>query len=360
MRKVSWFSASGSGLDWCNTQALRSGGTADGDSLLVCGTIMLECHLPEITRPEPLLLYSQGGDWPLRLAIQAVPGGGLSFVLEQCGAVLHQTLNPTSSGRAGRLRLSYAWDAPARTGQLTLEQPDGGQMQIAALADPKPWRLRDLQALAGPLGYRGASVEYLALSAKVEPAGPAPGLLPATPIAVPQGYRALGCLKRGDLVLTSGGAAVPVLQVVERQVPALGSFAPVRLRAPYFGLLQDIQVAPFQRLVLTGSEVEYLFGKPAVLVPAGNLLGTGTAQPGQAGAPLITYCQAVLPDHEPLIAAGAMTESLYLGRLRRDPQRLAASLVAPHGAAALPEHRQPKFPVLRAFDAAVLADRRTA
>nr|WP_239032480.1 Hint domain-containing protein [Leisingera sp. MMG026] len=321
---------------------------------------MLEFQLPESARPEPLLLYSQCGDWPLRLALQAVPGGGLSFVLEQSGAVLHQTLNPTSLGRTGRLRLLYAWDAPARTGRLTLEQPDGSQMQIAALAGPKPWRLRDLQALTGPLGYVAPAVEYVAFSSCMEPAGPAPALLPSTPIATPEGYRALNGLQRGDLVLTSSGEAVPVLHVIERQVPALGSFAPVRLRAPYFGLLRDIQAAPFQRLVLSGSEVEYLFGQPAVLVPAGNLLGTGTALRGASATPLITYRQAVLPDHEPLLAAGAMTESLFLGRLRRDPPRLAASLLAPLGAAALPEHRQPKFPVLRAFDAAVLAERRTA
>ncbi|MBY6140060.1 Hint domain-containing protein [Leisingera daeponensis] len=321
---------------------------------------MLELHLPETARPEPLLLYSQGGDWPLRLALQAVPGGGLSFVLEQCGAVLHQTLNPTGQGRAGRLRLSYAWDALAGSGRLTLEQPDGGQMQIAGLSAPKPWRLRDLMALTGPLRFIAPAVAYLALSSKVEPAGPAPGLIPSIPVATPAGYRALSSLQRGDLVLTSGGEAVPVLQMVERQVPAIGTFAPVRLRAPYFGLLQDIQVATFQRLVLSGSEVEYLFGRPEVLVPAGNLVGTGTALTSRAETPLITYCQAVLPDHEPLIAAGAMTESLFLGRLRRDPQRLAASLLAPFGASVLPEHRQPKFPVLRAFDSAVLADRRTA
>ncbi|WP_264211924.1 Hint domain-containing protein [Leisingera thetidis] len=357
---MSWFAVSGSGLNWFDPQVLRSAGVPDGDSLLVRGTMMLEFHLPETARPEPLLLYSQDGDWSLRLALQAVPGGGLSFVLEQNGAVLHQTLNPTGLGRTGRLRLTYAWDARARIGLLTLEQPDGSQMQTAALAAPKPWRRRDLQALSGPQGYLAPAVEYLALSCNIEPAGPAPALLPSTPIATPDGYRVLGGLQRGDLVLTSGGAAVPVLQVVKRQVPALGSFAPVRLRAPYFGLLQDIHVAPFQRLVLSGSEVEYLFGQPAVLVPAGNLLGTGTALPGTAAAPLITYRQAVLPDHEPLLAAGAMTESLFLGRLRRDPQRLAASLLASLGAAALPEHRQPKFPVLRAFDAVVLAERRTA
>ncbi|MCF6430734.1 Hint domain-containing protein [Leisingera sp. MMG026] len=357
---MGWFGVFGSGHNWSDPQVLLTAGVSDSDGLLVRGTIMLEFQLPESARPEPLLLYSQCGDWPLRLALQAVPGGGLSFVLEQSGAVLHQTLNPTSLGRTGRLRLLYAWDAPARTGRLTLEQPDGSQMQIAALAGPKPWRLRDLQALTGPLGYVAPAVEYVAFSSCMEPAGPAPALLPSTPIATPEGYRALNGLQRGDLVLTSSGEAVPVLHVIERQVPALGSFAPVRLRAPYFGLLRDIQAAPFQRLVLSGSEVEYLFGQPAVLVPAGNLLGTGTALRGASATPLITYRQAVLPDHEPLLAAGAMTESLFLGRLRRDPPRLAASLLAPLGAAALPEHRQPKFPVLRAFDAAVLAERRTA
>lgn len=355
-----WFAVSSSKHSWNDTRVLAGDGIADGDCLLVRGTLMLEFHLPEISRPEPLLLYSQDGLWPLRLALQAVPGGGLSFVLEQGGSVLHQALNPTSLGRTGKLRLAYAWDAPARKGRLTLERPDGGHMQLAALRNPKPWRLRDLLALTGPLSYAAPSVEFMALSSSLEPTGPAPALLPCTPIATPGGYQPLGSLQRGDLVLSSGGDAVPVLHMAERQVPSLGSFAPVRLRAPYFGLLQDILVAPFQRLVLSGSEVEYLFGQPSVLVPAGNLVGTGTAVKEEACGRLRTYRQAVLPDHEPILAAGAMTESLFLGRLRRDPERLAASLLAPMGAANLPEHRQPKFPVLRAFDAAVLAERRTA
>ena len=119
-----------------------------------------------------------------------------------------------------------------------------------------------------------------------------------------------------SLVLTPDGDAVPVLHRLSRRVPACGSFAPVRLRAPYFGLRQDITVAPSQRLVLSGSDVEYMFSQEAVLVEARHLVGGFAALAASAG-PTITYTQLLLPEHEALDAAGCVAETLFVGRLRR-------------------------------------------
>ncbi len=335
---------------------------ADLDELLVRGSIVIEMRLPSSQRPEPLVLFAQDSDWPVKLALRAVPGGGLNLVLEQSGAVLHKTLNPFEAGRADLLRLTYSWDAPRRWGRLALERVDGGQAQIVDLQSPRPWRLADLQALlqSGPFRFVSPDVQYIALSDQVEPVGPMPSLAEQTPIATPQGYCALASLQRGDLVLTGEGITVPVLHVVKRQVPAFGSFQPIRLRAPYFDLLQDIDVAPSQRLVLSGSEVEYLFGQQSVLVPAQHLLATHTAYQPKIETPLTTYMQLLLPDQAAPLAAGAVVESLFIGRLRRDRGRLAASLLAGQDRSGLPEHGRLKHPVLRSFDATVLAERRIA
>lgn len=64
--------------------------------------------------------------------------------------------------------------------------------------------------------------------------------------------------------MTESHGADPILQRMTRTVPALGSFAPIRLRAPYFWLLQAVIAAPYQRLIIRGSDVEYMFGQEPI------------------------------------------------------------------------------------------------
>ncbi|WP_122074363.1 Hint domain-containing protein [Pseudophaeobacter sp. EL27] len=341
-------------------QAQRAEG--GGDALMLRGTLVIEMSIPDSRRPEPLLQFTQGGDWPIDLQLQAVPGGGVSLVLQHSGSLSHAVLNPSGSGRTGQVRLTYAWDSLAGYARLALERADSDRVQIALMPPPRPWRYQDLKTLVspGPLRFTSTALTYLAVSDALEPVGPMPGLDPETQVATPHGYRPVETLKRGDLVLSEAGDSLPVLHVLHREVPALGIFRPVALRAPFSGLQQPIQVSASQRVVLSGSEVEYLFGRPAVLVPARHLLGTSVATPGQARGMTTRYTQLVLPDHAPLLAAGAVLESLYLGSLRRDAMRLKASQLASVDRATLPEHGPPRYPVLGAFDAAVLAERRVA
>lgn len=346
----------------------REGG---GDALMLRGTLVVELSIPDSRRPVPLLTFAQTGDWPINLHIQAVPGGGISFVLEQSGSLSHAVLNPSGSGRIGDVRLTYAWDSLAGYARLALERADSDRVQISVLPPPCPWRYQDLKTLMapGPLRFTNKVLTYMALSDVLEPVGPMPSLDPATQVATPEGYRPVETLQRGDLVLSATGTSQqPVLHVLHRQVPALGIFRPVTLRAPFFGLQQDIRVSASQRLVLSGSDVDYLFGAPAVLVPARHLLGTSLATPGQGNGldagqyrmPTTRYTQLVLPDHAPLLAAGAVLESLYLGSLRCDRLRLKASQLAELDRTTLPEHGPPRYPVLGPFDAAVLAEQRVA
>ncbi len=340
------------------------------DALLTRGTIVLETRLSASLRPEPILLFEQSGSWPVRLTLQSVPGCGVTLVLEQSGRVSHCTLNASSAGYSAvhnggdvdLVRLSLSWDAPRRWGRLALERPGDGKAEYVLLADLQPWRCADLEALlaAGPARYTAPGVVYMAASDRIEPLGPMPGLAAETPILTPGGYQPLSALRRGDLVVSDEGETLPVLHSVFRSAPAFGSFGPVRLRAPYFGLQQDIRVAQFLRLKISGSEVEYMFGKEAVLVPARHLVGTRTARNCHGGNAFVTYGQLILPGQAAPMAAGAAVESLHIGRLRRDAPRLAASLLAAAHRDSLPEHGPGRYPVLRAFDATVLAERRVA
>lgn len=334
---------------------------ASDDDLLPCGTLMIETRLPEAGCPRSLLYFDRAGDWPFHISVQSIPGGGLVLVINQGGSVLHQAINACDAGRMDILRLTYCWDAPGRRGRVTLEQSDQDQFLVRQITAPRPMRVGDARGLfrTGPHRFVSPNVVFMALSVRTEPVGPTPSLSPDTPIATPDGFRPIRALRRGDLVVDADGRTVPVLFNIRRTVPARGLFRPLRMRTPYFGLQRDIVVAPSQRVVLGGSEVEYLFGAEAVLVPACHLVGGHSVKPVACG-PLTGYHQLVLPAHEPLNAAGTTVESLFVGRLRRKPQLLDASALAGVDRSRLPEHGSPSFPVLRAFDARILAERRVA
>lgn len=333
----------------------------DPDAMLVRGSLVIETRLPQSLKPQALLHVERGGGWPFHLSLQAIPGGGLTFLLNQGAGCHHCTTNSAEVGRTDLLRLTYSWDAPARFGQLAVERLDRGHLTLLPVDAPNPLRYADIQLLLdrGPQQYLSPDVLYLALSSNVEPVGPMPSMTPETPVATPNGYRPVGSLQRGDTVYIQNGDIVPVLHRVSRTVPARGSFRPVRLRAPFFGLQRDIVVSPAQRLVLTGSEVEYLFGSEAVLVEMSHLVGEPSVRLEPCG-PTVTYDQLILPGHEPVVAAGTIAETLYVGRLRRKRDALFSSLLAGLDRQTLPEHGRPIFPVLNAFDSVVLAEQRAA
>lgn len=332
------------------------------DAVLPRGSIVIETRLPPINRPRALVTYDRGGRIPLHLSVQALPGGGLVFVLDQDGEMLHGSVNAPETGRTDILRVTYSWDAPARWGRLTLERPEDHVIQTINVPRPKPMPIADLRAIAGGsrLTTLAAEVLFVAVSTVIEPIGPMPTLAPDTPIATPTGYRPAQSLRRGDLVRSANGQDVPVLARIERVVPAVGSFAPMVLHAPYFDLCKDICVTPSQRLLIHGSVVEYMFGSENVLVSAGHLMGTPSASPVPDPAILARYVQLLLPGNQAVIAAGSVVESLYIGRIRRKPDPLSVSLFADLDRNQLPEHARPGHRVLPVYEARVLAQTRAA
>lgn len=331
------------------------------DAMLVRGSLVIETRLPITKQPEPLMVYTRPDKNPVHISLLAIPGGGLTLILDQGREVIHTSINHSEAGRMDILRITYSWDSPNRWGQLSLELSDQEQVVVVPVVAPKPLFLADIEAMIqpGPNRFMAPEVLYMAISTDIEPVGPMPSLAPETPIETPHGFQEIGTLRRGDLVVASDGNFVPVLQTLTRTVPARGHFQPVRLRAPYFGLKQDITVAPSQRLILSGSEVEYLFGQESVLVPICHL-ADATATRATCRGFLMTYTQLLLPQHEELNAAGAVIESLYIGRLRRKKDKLKASILAGLDRSGLPDHGRPICTVLNAFDTLILAEQRAA
>ncbi|SEO06556.1 Hint domain-containing protein [Salinihabitans flavidus] len=342
-------------------RGISAGPGPAADEVMPKGSLLVETRLSPGRRPQRLLGHRRPHPWASGLALYAVPGGGIVLVLSRGRKVFHATLNHDAEERADVIRVTYSWDMHAGGGRLVIERPELSKAFIVRVEDPMPLMQSDVREMAAAPGgcEMDPDLVFFAVSDTVEPIGPMPALSPDVPIATPQGYRTAGDLRRGDMVTTLDGAAVPVLQVVERRVPARGSFRPVRLRHPYFGLQSDVFVAPGQRLVIGGSQVEYMFGREHVLVPARHLVN-GTAALQEPPGLEMRYVHFLLPDHEAVIAAGTAIESLNIGRIRRKPELLSASLLAGFDRATLPDHSVTAFPILRPFEAVTLAEARAA
>ena len=341
--------------------ARNDGNPRDPEALMPRGSLMLETCLAPTKKPQTLLSFRRHYPWIGCFSLQMLPSGGIILVETQGDDVRHVTLPHDINSRTTTLRLTYCWDAPAKWARLTLEQPETESVQTVALAPPHPIPLSDMHKVITDPRQRELheEVDFIAVSSRVEPVGPMPGLTGSVPIATGSGTVFADRLRRGDLIRTADGSLVPVLQTVRRTVPARGSFRPVEIRAPYFGLQRDIVLAPQQRLIMGGSEVEYMFGKEAVLVPARHLIN-GISTRFADSADLVTYHHILLPGHEAILASGCQVESLYVGRLRRKPEKLAASVLAGVNRSHLPEHPQPIWPVLKPFEAITLAMHRAA
>ncbi|WP_127113091.1 Hint domain-containing protein [Shimia sediminis] len=334
----------------------------DPGTVMPRGSILFETRVSPEDRPQVVLGLECGMSRAVRITFQALPGGGMSLVHTRGSEIIHGVINHDSASvRTDILRVTYSWDMAHDWARLVVERPDSNRSFQTLLRGPVTTTLGDIRELAlNPAArYMAPDILFLAVSDRIEPIGPMPGMTASTRVETPFGPQAIGNLKRGDVVETLDGGQVPVLQVVRRTVPARGLFEPVRLRSPYFSLERDCVVAPHQCLVIGGSRVEYLFASEHVLVPARHLIN-GTAAVRESNHMLVTYAQVLLPGHEALLANGTYVESLNIGRIRRSPEILKSSLLCQFQRATLPEHSVPAYPVLGNFEALILAEQRAA
>jgi hypothetical protein len=325
------------------------------------GSVMLETRLSPDGRPQTLVSYKRDGSAVSSFSLMSTPHGSVVLVIAQGDDVVHEVVERGREARTDTLQVTISWDVHKKLGRLVVARPETEHVLIRHFAMAHAPLLSDLVALACPKGLTeiDPDVIYVALSTDIEPVGPMPTLSPAVPVETAQGLRLVMTLQQGDVVRSATGRLVPVLGTVSRSVPALGSFRPVRLRAPYFGLTQDVVVSRHQRLLVSGPEVEYLFGREEVLIPASALVN-GYAGHFEPAPRFVTYHQVLLPQHDAVCIPDAALETLYIGRMRRDKVLFGASILSDLPRATLPEHHRAGYQVLRAFEAITLAEARAA
>ena len=137
---------------------------------------------------------------------------------------------------------------------------------------------------------------------------------PGTRIATPRGARPVESLAVGDLVVTRDHGLQPIRWIGRRNVPATGSFAPVRIRPGVLtGLETDLVVSPQHRVLFQGYRAELLFGESEVLVSAKHLVDGRDVTTDEGGE--VTYIHILFDEHEIVFAEGAATESFHPGEV---------------------------------------------
>lgn len=334
----------------------RPAGGPHAPALIARGSLVVEVTFTAADlAPQTVLRMRRDNGWRRHLELTLFADGAVLVEHRQGPSTSYASLHMPRPGRDETLRITYSWDAPLRMGLLSVENLDTGGLAQHGFDAPQPMPLDDADALVsgGDETLVDPTVALMAVSDQVEPAGLAPGIVEGALVETPAGAKRIERLQPGDLVVTEGRGYAPVRRVIRREVPALGRFRPVALRAPFFGLRHDLAVGPDHRLLIRGADAEYLFGADGVLVEARHLARTPAAMPPPRAA-TAGYCQVVLDSHDCLMVSGAWAESLYLGEAGKDPARLAAAALTDCAPGELPRHSRVASPLLKSYEAVVL------
>jgi len=327
------------------------------DELLVQGSLVVEFEMPADGQvPARLVHYENTQDWNRRFTIYLNADHSIAVEIQQGPARVYARLSNWANLPVGPTRLTYSWDAPARSGLLTLEALQSGSIRQTIVDAPLPLPRSDLEIIGkGGTLTADSRLSFIAISDSVEPVGPAPSIAGDTLVETSQGPRPIDRLQRGDAVQTAQHGLQPVRWIVKHDLPAFGSHRPVRLRAPYLGLTRDITLSQHHHVRIGGTDAEYLFGAESVLVEARHLLShpAATLVPQEQTQ---MYYQLLLDHHDCICLCGAWAESLFVGDLGTSPALLDTTHLSGLIPSATPRHRKLDIPMLKSFESNTLLD----
>jgi hypothetical protein len=242
-------------------------------TLLAKATLVLEFELP-LEGSAVLIDHKTDSSWPRALSVFVDEMAGVVILHRQADRLLRHVLpGPLGLASNGVARISFGWNGPEKSWQLSLEQPGQGEGRRTRGRDCMPMLMEDLLGICDGNDdtLRHKSVLWFGLMDGADLPERAPWIGLQTPIDTPSGPCPAGKLRPGDLLLTDDGDYAVLLSQIHMDLPSRGSFSPVMLRAPYFGAETDILVSSDQLVAISGDEVEYLFSDETVLTEARNL-----------------------------------------------------------------------------------------
>lgn len=357
-------------LDWIGTRTQGGGvfnpdgitrapcNTPVGMALLTRGSLLIEVTVRPQSHPVNLLRFGALDPWPSGVTVCLEPDGTLRLMMRQGGRHLATALKTSLGAAVQTVHITYTWDAPARSGQLSAYIPDRGILWQADVMTPFPISLRDAGRLM--TDQRACSIDeqvtFAAIANAPCPHGPIPGLQGNAAVETPSGLKALCDFVPGDLVSVLDSKPARVLWAGQTSVPALGRFAPLTLRQPYMGLWEDLVTSYDQRACIAGSQVEYLFGEERISTAVRHLVERKRAVPTEHAPAVMTYYQILLETHEIINVNGALMESFDGSAALNAPRHLRASILADMPIELRPRSVGLAAPVLQGYEALTLTD----
>lgn len=132
-----------------------------------------------------------------------------------------------------------------------------------------------------------------------------------TSLSTPRGAVPVEQLAIGDWVHTVDHGNQPVLWKTDRRAPGVGKSAPIRIVDGVLGAQTTVKLSPDHRVLVTGCEVQLLFGSGSAYVPVKSLVGHCGVSRIQD--PFVRYIHILLPVHAAILASGLQCESLLAG-----------------------------------------------
>lgn len=236
---------------------------------LMALSLLLEFCMPVVVGTRPLRLWAGAAATPRAIALYAQRDGVLRLVHGEVDVATH-----AGFARAGEMiGLRYLCCARGRADVVEFVNHARGHRQRVRLAVAHAPRLEE--ALPRHPGFLGvchvAAIANFHVTSSDLPALDSGALLQTT-----EGLTPVERLRPDMALVTIDGQTMPIRWITRRSRLCLGRLAPIRLRAPYFGLSQDIVITPETRVMRDGAAVEYLFGHERVLIRAGDM----TSSPG--------------------------------------------------------------------------------
>ncbi len=269
-------------------------------------TLILEGRLGRVGH-KPVRIWAGVSEEPSRFSLYWMPDGSIRLY----HGPLELATEPDMLGPGETFRVHYVVDRAGLAGLADIQNVDrdlrvllhAGIGLAADLTDFLPRTPRYLEHLT-----------LAAIATHAVPVGPTPCFEAGTPIDTPAGPVRVEDLQPGMIVNTLSRGPKVIRWVGRREILSLGSTAPILLRAPYFGLSQDIRVSPFHRMLMDGADVEYLFGEERVFVRVGDLVNGVSVMRDQTQATRVFH-HFLLDDHDCVQIGRCRMETLLLGDL---------------------------------------------
>lgn len=322
------------------------------------GALVVEFIVPPRDRRTNLIRHAARDPWPAHLSVTLDTDGTLAVNQGWQGDSRAWHLHIPRLTEGETVIATLQWFGPEGTGLLSAWLPDRPRLIVAPAAPPLPLHALDAaRIVAGPACRIAGDVAFVALSDRTVPIGPQGGLGPQTRVQTPAGRVAVDALRPGDRVTLAEGGTARILWSGTQRLPAQGRFRPFLIRAPFLGVDEDVILSADQRLRLTGSDIEYLFGTETVAVAARQMADQRrvilTASP-----PTVRYRQLLLDRPGRLLIGRTGFDPFDPGLLGHDPVLVALAGPGRAGVSAWPT--DDSCPRLQDYEATTLRRMRAA